>query len=90
MVVLKIKAKPASFKDEILLSDEGWMIKIKAKPIDGEANKYLINYLSKEFKIAKSKINIIKGISNPHKTLQLEICEEDFDKFAERFKKSNG
>lgn len=54
MVHLLIKVKPGSGKDEIIVdSENNFTIKVKAKPIDGEANEYLIKYLARELKSVK-------------------------------------
>jgi hypothetical protein len=36
-------------------------VKLTSPPVDGEANKTLIKFLSKLFKVPKSSIDIIKG-----------------------------
>lgn len=46
-------------------------IHICAPPIDGKANKYLVNYLSEIFKVPKSYINILKGLKSAHKTVEV-------------------
>ena len=58
---LDISVKPNSAKNEIIGWDENkkrLIIKIKAVPEKGKANKEIINYLSK---ILKKKISIVKG-----------------------------
>jgi uncharacterized protein YggU (UPF0235/DUF167 family) len=48
MIKLLIKVKPGASKDEISLDIENNLsIRIKAKPIDGEANEYLVKHLAK-------------------------------------------
>ena len=44
-------------------------IKITAQPIDGKANKAVIEYLSKTFKIPKTSIEILKGETSKDKTI---------------------
>ncbi len=78
MIKIKAKIKPGSFKNEINFDGEFWCIKIKAKPINGEANKYLINYLAEELKISKSLIEIEKGNNIPFKTIKLNITDKVF------------
>ncbi len=85
MIVLNIKVKPGSFKDEIIVDDEQqWIIKIKEKPIDGAANDYLIKFLSKEFKIRKSDIQIEKGLSSPFKKIVLNISENELENYLKK------
>lgn len=44
-------------------------IAIHAKPTDNQANNALIEFISKKFKIAKSKITIKKGLKSRNKKL---------------------
>jgi len=44
---------------------------VTALPENGKANVALIKLLSKEWKIAKSQITIIRGRANPRKTIEI-------------------
>ena len=55
----------------------GNQIKVTAQPIENKANKALIEYLSKQFKIPKTNIEIIKGETSKEKTLLLETQDEN-------------
>lgn len=88
MITQRIKVKPGSFKDEISIDDNNdWTVKIRAKPIDGEANVYLVNYLSKQFNITKSSIRIEKGSTSQYKTLSINIDIQEFETIRIKFKK---
>lgn len=88
MITQRIKVKPGSFKDEILIDENNdWTVRIRAKPIDGEANVYLINYLSKQFNINKSAIIIEKGTTNQFKTLCFQIDAREFEMIRSKFRK---
>jgi len=71
-IKIKVKIIPNARQDKICgyLEKDMLKIKIKAKPIDGKANSYLINYLSKELDIPKSYLTIIKG-----KTSRIKMVE---------------
>ena len=64
---------PRSSKNEIVgeLPDGTIKIKLKAPPVDGEANTELIKFLSKEWKIPKSSIKILKGLTSKTKLLEV-------------------
>ncbi|MCL4115596.1 UNVERIFIED_CONTAM: hypothetical protein GTU68_058643 [Idotea baltica] len=47
-------------------------IAITAPPVDGKANKHLVKFLAKQFKVAKSQINIVSGETDRDKTVQIE------------------
>ena len=72
-VILTLKISPNSSKNEIIKSEDGLIkVKITAQPIDGKANKALVEFLSKQFKIPKSSIEIIKGHTGKDKSLLIK------------------
>ena len=75
-LILKIKIVPNSSKNDIVLEQDFIKIKITAQPIENKANKMLIEFLSKSFKIPKTNIEIVKGETSKEKTLFLKIKEE--------------
>lgn len=74
-VIFQLKISPNASKNEIIKNDEGIKIKIKAQPIDGKANKALVEYLSKQFKVPKSNFEIIKGETSKDKTILIRIFD---------------
>mgnify|MGYP003311110199 CR=1 FL=1 len=59
------------------LEDEFIKIKVTAQPIENKANKALIEFLSKTFKIPKSNIEILKGDTSKEKTLLIKTNNID-------------
>ena len=77
-MILRIKVKPNSKTDEVIRQADGSLkVKIKAPPVEGKANKYLVEYLSKVLNLSKSKISLLKGETNSYKTLQID-AEENY------------
>lgn len=72
---LHIRVLPRSSRNEIVgtMADGAIKIKLTAAPVSGEANKKLIELLSKKFGIAKSKITIIKGKTSKNKVIEIAI-----------------
>jgi len=66
-LIIRLKIIPNSSKNEMIWENDGLKVKITAQPIENKANKALIQYLSKNFKIAKSNIQILKGELNKEK-----------------------
>jgi len=67
----KVIVKTNCNKNEILEYDlikKGYKINLKAKPIEGEANKELIKFLSKEL---KRNVRIISGFRNKEKIIEV-------------------
>jgi len=72
-IKIKVKITPNARQDKICgyLENDILKIRIKAKPIDGKANSYLIKYLSKELDIPQSYFAIIKGKTSRIKVLEV-------------------
>ena len=77
-IVANIKISPTAKKNEIIREGEFVKIKITAQPIDGKANKALVEFLSKYFKIPKTSIKILKGETSKEKTVL--FCTSDEQK----------
>ena len=80
-LIIKLKIIPNSSKNDIILEDEFIKVKVTAQPIENKANKALVEYLSKEFKIPKTSIELLKGDTSKEKTLLFKInntekCQE--------------
>ena len=76
-LIATIKISPNAKKNEIIKTDTELKIKITAQPIDGKANKALIEFLSKTFKIPKTSISIIKGEKKKKKTILLSVTDKE-------------
>jgi len=76
-VSFKVKAQPNSSINKIagIYDADSIKINIKAPAVEGAANKELIKFLSKQFKISKSDI-IIKGETSKRKTITLPMNEK--------------
>lgn len=68
-LMVTFKIVPNSSKNEIIKTDATIKIKITAQPVDGKANKALIEFLSKQFKIPKTSIEILRGETSKEKTI---------------------
>lgn len=53
---------------------------VDAPPVDGKANKRLIELIAKLFDLPKSSIQIAQGHTARYKILDLNISKEDFEK----------
>ena len=80
-LLAKFKIVPNSSKNELIIEEEYIKVKITAQPIENKANKALIEYLSKLFKIAKSNIEIVKGETSREKTLFFSVSDENKKNF---------
>lgn len=86
-ILLNIKVVPNSSKTIIMgietagiVEEQFLKIKISSPANENKANEELIKFLSKELKIPKSSIEIVKGQKNKEKKLLLKQMElKDFD-----------
>ncbi|BDY13356.1 DUF167 domain-containing protein [Hydrogenimonas cancrithermarum] len=75
-VDLYIDARPASSRNEVAgIFDDTLKIKIKAPAVEGAANKELVKFLSKRFKIPKSSIHFVSGERSKRKRIRLPKTE---------------
>ncbi|OBX11398.1 DUF167 family protein YggU [Gallibacterium genomosp. 3] len=73
-LLLNIYLQPKASKDQIVgLHGDELKVTITAPPIDGQANAHLIKFLSKQFRVAKSQIELRKGELNRHKQLFIAV-----------------
>ncbi len=68
---LKITVQPNSKTESFILKDDQIKIKLRAKAIDGAANKALINFLAKRFSIARSSVILISGQKSRYKVVEV-------------------
>lgn len=76
-LIIKVKIVPNSSKNDIVLEEEFIKVKVTAQPIENKANKALIEFLSKTFKIPKTSIEIVKGETSKEKTLLLKVLDKN-------------
>lgn len=75
-LLVKLRIVPNSSKNDIILEDEFIKVKITAQPIENKANKALVEFISKTFKIPKTAIDIVKGDTSKDKTLLIKGLEK--------------
>lgn len=76
-LVIKVRIVPNSSKNDIILEEEFIKVKVTAQPIENKANKALIEFLAKSFKVPKTSIEILKGDTSKDKTLLFRIYNEE-------------
>lgn len=87
---LFLRVQPKASKDEFSeILDDRIKLRITAPPVDGKANKYLIKFLSKIFKVPKTNIIIKTGETGRNKHLIIQNPQQlpeqiDKDKTSEQ------
>ena len=76
-LLIRIKIVPNSSKNDLIIENEFIKVKVTAQPIENKANKALVEFLSKRFKVPKTSIEIVKGDTSKEKTLLFSIKDEE-------------
>ncbi|RMG74584.1 MAG: YggU family protein [Nitrospirae bacterium] len=76
-IIIEVKVEPRSSRAQVAgLLGEKLKVKLTSPPVEGAANKQLIEVLSKFFGVKKSSISIIRGQSSKNKTIEIEGLSE--------------
>lgn len=76
-VTFRIKAVPNSSKNVVSgILDDALKLKIKAPAVEGAANKELVKFLSKLFKVSKSEVVFVGGQTSKQKRIRLPYNEK--------------
>ncbi|WP_456403933.1 DUF167 domain-containing protein [Hydrogenimonas sp.] len=76
-VDLAISARPNSSKNAFAgIYDDTLKICIKAPAVEGAANRELVKFLAKSFKIPKSEIRFLSGETGKRKRIRLPLNEK--------------
>jgi len=71
-LTLKVKVEPRSSRSEIVGPyGDGIKVKLTSPPVEGKANKELIELLSKKLNVRKKDIEIISGQSSKNKIVKI-------------------
>ncbi len=81
-VVLSIKAQPGASKNEFcgLYGDDALKVRIRAAAVEGAANKELVKFISKSFKVPKSAVVFVSGETSKIKRVKFPLTEK-FEEF---------
>jgi hypothetical protein len=53
------------------INDNKLCLRIKAPPVEGKANQYLLGLIAKEFKVSKSRTEIVAGTQSRNKCVAI-------------------
>ncbi len=68
-----VKVKPNSKQQSMIEEEDGSLtVHLKSPPVDGKANKELVELLAKKFAVPKSHITIQVGLSGRNKVVEIE------------------
>ena len=89
-ITFKIHVNPNSKKDEFAGTyGSALKLKVASPAVDGKANKGVINFFAKFFKIPKSKVKILKGEKSKDKIICIETVTDEIIRKIEEVKNAN-
>jgi uncharacterized protein (TIGR00251 family) len=72
-VTIAVKIIPGARRNEVVGWETGeWRIRVTAPPVEGKANKALMEFLVDVLGIAKNRIRLLKGEKSRHKVISIE------------------
>jgi uncharacterized protein (TIGR00251 family) len=66
-----IKVIPRSAREEIVKTDEGYLVRVKAQPKQGKANEAVIKLVAEHFGVGRSQVRITSGLSGRNKIVEI-------------------
>ncbi len=76
-LLISVKVIPNASKNEIIKSADTLKLRITSQPIEGKANKAVIEFLSKQLKVPKSYFEIVKGQASKDKKILIKISDTE-------------
>lgn len=88
-LTLKIKVIPRASKNELAGSrGDSLLVRLKAPPVEGKANKELIEFLAVELGLKKNQIKLLQGDKSRNKVVVIkdasEICLQKLKNLDEK------
>ena len=70
---IKVRVVPRSSRNQIVGVEDGiFKIKLMAPPVDGKANKALIEFLAKKMGLARGRVELISGERSRQKSVRIQ------------------
>jgi len=76
-LILRVMVQPRASRNEIAgLHDDAVKLRLTAPPVEGKANKAVIDFLAKLLRLPKSALTIRAGLQSRHKEVIIVGCDE--------------
>ena len=74
---LSVQVLPNAKNTEVVgLLDGALKIRLKAQPIEGQANEELIRFIATQIKVPKKQISVVRGITSRLKIVEIKAQRE--------------
>jgi uncharacterized protein (TIGR00251 family) len=72
-MIIEVKVKPNARSSSLVQQQDGsWLAQIRALPIEGKANRELIELVAGQFNVRKSAVSIRSGSSGRTKLVSID------------------
>ena len=73
-VRIRVQVIPQASRDEIVLCDEEEPIRVRvtSAPVEGAANRSLVELFSRRLRLGKSKIKVVSGLRSKNKVVEVK------------------
>jgi uncharacterized protein (TIGR00251 family) len=68
---LNIRVIPNAKQNKAVKEENRYKIYLTSPPVEGKANKALVNFLAEQFKVKKNKIKIVRGLKSRDKIVEI-------------------
>lgn len=76
-MLIKVKVFPNSKKEEVIKkSEDNFEIKVKEKPIKGQANRAVTEAIAYYFKVPETNVRLVKGFKQRNKIFKVKLNVE--------------
>jgi hypothetical protein len=82
-LILELHVQPGAKRDEVVgLHGERLKIRTSAPPVDGRANRHLLDFLAQCFGVPKSAVSLLRGETSRQKTVRIDAPTRLPDEFS--------
>jgi uncharacterized protein (TIGR00251 family) len=68
---IQVKVKPNSRAEEVSQEGDSFVVRVKEPPREGKANAAVIKLLAEYFRVPKSQVRILSGLSSRNKIVEV-------------------
>jgi uncharacterized protein (TIGR00251 family) len=68
---INVHVKPRSRVEAVEQTEEGYVVRVTAPPVDNKANEAVVRILADHFKVSKSSVNIVRGSTSRRKIVEI-------------------
>ena len=87
-IILSLYIQPNARKNEVVgLHGNSLKIKLATLPIDGRANKALLEYLAELLNVRLSQVTLKQGEKSRHKIIEIKASQIDWSSFKRKMVK---